>query len=413
MMRCGLLGRTLGHSYSPAIHKTLGGAYTYELFEVEPENLPGFLARKDWDGLNVTIPYKQAVIPFCQSLSPDASAIGSVNTILRRADDSHCGDNTDARGFLYMLQGLGVWVTGKKVLVLGSGGSSRTVCHVLREGSVGEVIVISREGTHTYETLDRHTDAQILVNTTPVGMYPETGKAPVDLARFPRLEAVLDLIYNPARTCLLQDAEARGIPHIGGLPMLVGQAAAAASIFSGKVITAEKETQALSLIRRQMENLIFVGMPGSGKSTIGQLAAAHMGRPFVDADQAIEEAAGYTIPEIFAREGEAGFRCRETKILETLGRQSGLVIATGGGAVTRPENYPHLHQNGVILWLERDLAALAREGRPLSQSADLQAMYQARRPYYQRFADRTVQNAGAPEAVAQTALEVFMKHLGH
>ncbi|MCL2563552.1 MAG: shikimate kinase [Oscillospiraceae bacterium] len=412
-MLCGLLGRTLTHSYSPAIHEALGGGYNYELFEVEPDNLPAFLERDNIHGLNVTIPYKRAVLPYCAELSPTAATIGSVNTLLRRPGGTLYGDNTDAMGFLAMLHRSGIVVEGKKVLVLGSGGSGRTVCHVLQRQYAGEIVTISRSGSNRYDNLDRHADAHVIVNTTPVGMFPMTGETPIDLDRFPRLEGVLDLIYNPARTRLLLDAEARGIPHIGGLPMLVGQAAGAATLFSGLEIPREREQAALHELRHRMENLILIGMPGSGKTTVGRLAAKRLGRPFLDADLALEAAAGNTIPEIFRAEGETGFRRRETLVLKTLGKQSGLVIATGGGAVTQLENYPHLHQNGLIICLERDLTDLPREGRPLSQAASLGTMYAKRRPLYRHFADRTVANIGDPKAVADKVLEVFYETLSH
>ena len=413
-MRCGLLGRTLGHSYSPAIHAALsGGDYSYELFEVEPENLASFLEQGDFHGLNVTIPYKTAVIPFCKQLSPDATAIGSVNTIIRFPDGSLYGNNTDAVGFLVMLQKSGIMVKRRKVLVLGSGGSSRTVCRILKEQKAGEIVLVSRNGPVCYEDLDRHADADVIVNTTPVGMYPNTEASPVELSRFPRLKGVLDLIYNPTRTRLLQEAERRNIPHLGGLPMLVGQAAEAMALFISRIADGPEQHTVLQMLRRQMENLILIGMPGSGKSTIGRLVAKSMGRPFLDADQAIEEAADCTIPEIFQQEGEGGFRRRETEVLAALGKRSGLVIATGGGCVTRPENYPHLHQNGTIVHLERALTALPREGRPLSLTGDLEAMYKIRLPLYQSFADRTVENAGDPETVAAQVLEVFYETLSH
>jgi len=413
--RCGLLGRTLKHSYSPAIHEALGGDYSYELFEVEPEDLSEFMNRIDWSGLNVTIPYKQAVIPYCKSLSQTATIIGSVNTILRLSDGSLHGDNTDAAGFLTMLHQSNIAVSGKKVLVLGSGGSSLTVRHVLKEENAGEIVVISRNGTETYKNLDRHKDAQIIVNTTPVGMYPNTGKSPVELDGFPMLDGVLDLIYNPARTRLLMDAEARGVPNIGGLSMLVGQAAAAAKQFIDEArgrfscfLNVNSSTQqdrgrkqenrplascdfVVNLMQRQMENMILIGMPGSGKSVIGQLLAKQLNRPFVDIDNEIEKTAGRTIPEIFEQDGEEYFRKMETQAIERWGKESGLVIATGGGAVTREENYCHMHQNGRIVFIKRDVSKLERSDRPLSQG-DMQAMYEQRFPLYKRFADYTVQN---------------------
>ena len=391
MRRCGLLGQTLKHSYSPAIHRALGVGYSYELFEVEPENLAVFMSNTDWDGLNVTIPYKQAVIPYCASLSPDAIAIGSVNTIVRSSDGDLYGDNTDAVGFLAMLRQSGIAVTGKKVLVLGSGGSSLTVRHVLKNQHAGEIIIISRHGEETYETIDRHKDAQIIVNTTPVGMYPSTGMSPIELDRFPMLEGVLDIIYNPARTRLLIDAETRGIPNIGGLSMLVGQAAEAAAMFCGVVMDGQREQKIIHMLQEQMENIILIGMPGSGKSVIGQLLAKQLNRPFVDIDNEIEKTAGRTIPEIFEQDGEEYFRKMETQAIERWGKESGLVIATGGGAVTREENYCHMHQNGRIVFIKRDVSKLERSDRPLSQG-DMQAMYEQRFPLYKRFADYTVQN---------------------
>jgi len=410
MMRfCGLLGQTLKHSYSPAVHGALlkqSGDYSYELFEVEPEDLASFMNEGSWDGTNVTIPYKQAVIPYCTSLSPAAIAIGSVNTIVRRSGGGIYGDNTDAVGFLAMLRQSGIVVKGKKVLVLGSGGSSLTVCHVLNEEGAGEIVVISRNGTNTYENLNRHANAQVIVNTTPVGMYPNTGKSPVELDGFPMLEGVLDLIYNPARTCLMMEAEKKGIPNIGGLTMLVGQAAGAAKLFSGMVTSGQREQEIVQLMQKQMENIILIGMPGSGKSTIGHILAERLNaegnhRTFIDIDKEIEKAEGRTIPEIFEQSGEEDFRKIETKLIAQYGKESGLIIATGGGAVTREENYPHLHQNGRIIFIERDVNKLERSGRPLSQG-DIQSMYEQRLPLYQRFADYTVQNDGEyQETVSQ------------
>ncbi len=410
MSRFGLLGRALGHSYSPRLHAMLGD-YIYELCPVEPEELGEFLRRGDFDGLNVTIPYKEAVIPYCRALSAEAEAIGSVNTLTRLPDGSLYGDNTDAVGFWGMLRKSWISVAGRKVLVLGSGGASRTVCHVLWKQGAKEVVVISRKGEHNYSNLGCHRDAEIIVNTTPLGMYPETEAVPLALKRFPQCRGVLDLIYNPARTRLLMDAEDLGIPHWGGLTMLVSQAAAASERFTGHAVPPERQDEMEAALRRETENICLVGMPGSGKSTIGAMLAKRTGRTFVDADAVVEERAGVSIPELFRLEGEAGFRRREAAILAELGKQSSLVIATGGGCVTREENYRSLHQNGLIVFLERAPDVLPREGRPLSQGADLKKLYQTRLPLYRRFADVTVQNDDAMEAVAdriwEEADEVF------
>ncbi len=398
-MRCGLLGRTLSHSYSPQIHKHFGD-YRYELYPVEPEDLHAFLTGGGFDGLNVTIPYKEAVLPYCAALSAEAAAIGSVNTLVRRADGSLFGDNTDALGFRSMLTQSGIDPQGKKALVLGSGGASRTVCHVLRQAGAGELLVISRSGADNYETLHRHRDTQLLVNCTPLGMYPENDTAPLSLQDFPALTGVLDLIYNPARSRLLLEAAALRLPHMGGLPMLVSQAAAASARFTGRVVSPETEAALLRRIAMEMENIILIGMPGSGKSTVGRLLAEQLGRPFVDADEAIEAAHG-PIPAIFRQGGESGFREKESAILRDLGRRSGWVIATGGGCVTREENYAYLRQNGCLVFLTRPLEQLARKGRPLSLGADLDALCRQRLPQYRRFADITIPNKGtAAEAAA-------------
>ncbi|MCR5576852.1 MAG: shikimate kinase [Oscillospiraceae bacterium] len=405
-MRCGLLGEKLGHSYSPLIHAELAD-YEYLPYEKAPDELESFVRSGDWHGLNVTIPYKKTVIPFCGELSGTAAAIGSVNTLLRRPDGTIYGDNTDAFGFETLLkQTLPGSIAGKKALVLGTGGASATVCAVLRKHGA-QITAISRSGENNYQNLDRHADAALLVNTTPLGMYPQNGVSPVELSAFPRLECVLDVVYNPARTALLLQAEERGVPCAGGLTMLVAQAKRSAELFLGRSLPEGETARITALLSRSMRNIILIGMPGCGKSTVGSCLSESLGRPFLEADRELEKAAGRTIPEIFADEGEAGFRLRETEILRELGKRSGTVIATGGGCVTRAENYPLLHQNGTIVWLTRELSKLAREGRPLSQNADLGGMYAVRAPLYARFADCSVENRGTPEETAAAILEVL------
>lgn len=401
-MKCGLLGRKLGHSYSPQIHSLLN-SYSYELFEREPEELASFLRDGDFTGINVTIPYKKDVIPFLDELSPAARKIGSVNTIVRRADGSLFGHNSDYFGFVSLVKHSGIAVADKKVLVLGSGGTSNMVVTALKD--LGAVpVVISRSGENNYNNLDRHADAAVIVNATPVGMYPNTGISPIDLGLFPKLEGVLDVVYNPAKTKLLLDAEARGIPHANGLWMLVAQAKEASEYFTGQKLPDEVIGKIHKTLSHQMKNLILIGMPGCGKSTIGAALAQLLGREFVDADGEVVKSAGKPIPEIFAQDGEEVFRQWETAALESLGRQSGLVIATGGGCVTRERNYPALHQNGYIVWLERALSLLPTDGRPLSQTNRLEEMYALRKPMYEAFADIRVENAGSPE---QTVREIL------
>ena len=406
-MRCGLLGKSLAHSYSPQIHSYLGN-YTYELFEKQPEELTTFLKNADFSGINVTIPYKKDVIPFCDELTERAKALGAVNTIIRRPDGTLIGHNTDYFGFQYMVSKTGLSVSGKKVLVLGSGGASVTAVAVLKDlGAI--VIVISRNGENNYNNLHRHKDAAIIVNATPVGMYPHAGESPVNLDDFPGLEGVLDIVYNPARTKLLLDAEARGIPFENGLSMLVAQAKEASEWFTGSQMDNSVIGKIDHILRKQMENIILIGMPGCGKSTIGSLLAQATGKLFVDVDAEIVRSAQMSIPEIFANEGEDGFRRWETKVLAQIGQRSGLVIATGGGCVTKAENYPLLHQNGTIYWLQRDISVLPKDGRPLSQSGKLEQMWKIRKPLYEMFADHIVDNNRQPNETVNEILKGYVQ----
>ena len=393
-MKCGLLGRKLGHSYSPQIHDSLGD-YSYGLFEKEPGELADFLKQGDWDGINVTVPYKKDVIPYLDELTPVAARLGAVNTIVRR-NGKLIGHNTDYFGFLTMLRRSSLDVSGKKVLGLGSGGASNTAVAVLEELGAN-VVVISRQGTNHYGNLHMHKDAALLVNTTPVGMFPQTGISPVSLDTFPVLEGVLDVIYNPARTKLLLDVEKRGLVTMNGLLMLVAQAKEAAEWFTGSAIDDRVIEAIYRKLRHQMENIVLIGMPGCGKSSIGKLLSEKTGGRFVDADAEVLRAAGKSIPEIFSQDGEEAFRNLETEVLSELGKQSGLIIATGGGCVTKERNYPLLHQNGTIIWLKRDIASLPTDGRPLSQSNRLEEMYQIRKPLYEAFADHVISNDGDPE----------------
>ena len=404
-MKCGLLGRKLGHSYSPQIHNLLGD-YSYVLFEKEPEELENFLKNGDFSGLNVTIPYKKEVIPYLSELSPTAQKMGCVNTVLRKSDGTLYGHNTDYFGFTSLVRHAGLSVAGKKVLVLGSGGASNTAAAALKDLGASPV-VISRSGENNYGNLHLHRDAAAIVNATPVGMYPNTGVSPIDLALFPHLEGVLDVIYNPARTQLLLDAENLGIPRENGLWMLVAQAKEAAEVFAGGKISDEVIEKIYRRLSHQMKNIVLIGMPGCGKSTIGTLLAEKLGRPLADADEKIISLAVKSIPDIFAQDGEPTFRDWETKALTELGKQSGLVIATGGGCVTQKRNYPLLHQNGYLVWLERDCSVLPTDGRPLSQANDLGKMYAARKPLYEAFADIRVENTGTPAETVQKILDAL------
>lgn len=406
MLKCGLLGEKLGHSYSPQIHSMLAD-YEYKLFEKSPEELEAFLKSGEFDGLNVTIPYKKAVMPYCTELSPTAAQIGSVNTIVRRSDGSLYGDNTDAFGFENLILHNGIEVKGKKALVLGTGGASVTAQAVLKNLGASEVVVISRRGEDNYENIAKHADAEIIANTTPVGMYPNNGKAAVDLTQFPKLSGVLDVVYNPARTALLLQAERLGIPCAGGLYMLVSQAKRSCELFTGKSIPDSEIDRIECVLSHQMQNIVIIGMPGSGKTTVSTMLAEKLGRKIFDTDTIVSENAGMTIPEIFAVQGEAGFRRLETEATAEVGKLSGNIISTGGGVVTVADNYGLLHQNGVIVWIERDTNKLARDGRPISLSSDLNELYAARLPLYDRFADIKADNNGDINDTVNAIMEMI------
>ena len=404
--RCGLIGEKLGHSFSPAIHGKLAD-YEYRLYELSPGQLGPFLEKKEFDGLNVTIPYKKTVIPYCDELTEAAKSIGSVNTIVKRPDGTLLGHNTDYDGIMWLLKNAGAQVKGKKAVVLGTGGASLTVQAALRNLGAAPVVVISRSGEDNYENIARHSDAKILINATPVGMYPKTGVSPVDLDVFTALEGVFDVVYNPAKTQLLLEAEKRGIPCANGLGMLVAQAKAACERFTGQPVADEKVYTIKAEMERTTRNVMLIGMPGSGKSTVGAALAESLGRRLVDVDERIVEMAGCSIPEIFAKDGEEGFRQIEHQALCEVSKESGLVIATGGGVVTRPENLDPMRQNSLIVWLLRDTALLPKDGRPLSQTNSLTEMFNVREPLYRAAADCIADNNGSLEDTVKQILEAM------
>ena len=407
----GLLGRKLGHSWSVPIHTALG-CQGYRLIELEPTELGDFLHQPNIGGLNVTIPYKRDVMPFCDVIDPMAEAIGSVNTLTRRADGKLYAFNTDAAGFCWMAERAGISFTGKKAVVLGSGGASLTAVACAKKLGAREVVVISRSGENNYGNLARHADAEIVVNTTPVGMFPNTGVSPVDLTAFPRCSGVLDVVYNPRRTALLLQAEELGIPCSDGLPMLVAQAKAAEEHFFETPIPDCENERILTQLRQECTNIVLIGMPGCGKTTVGQALATLTGREAIDLDQCIVEKAGRSIPEIFAAEGEPAFRALEREVTAEVGKLSGKIILTGGGVVKDRRNYAPLHQNGRIYQLVRDLNALPTDGRPLSQGADLAAMWKERAPLYAAFRDAAMGNNGTVEDTAADIWRDFCENSG-
>ena len=394
-MDYGLIGARLGHSHSPRIHAALAG-YNYQLRELKEEELAGFLTERAFRGINVTIPYKKAVMPFCAELGEGARRIGCVNTIVKRSDGSLYGDNTDYYGFCQTARRAGVTFAGRHVLILGSGGTSLTAFQAAEDLGAASVERVSRSGELNYETVYRREETEIVVNTTPVGMFPKNGERAVDLSRFPRLQGVVDVVYNPLRTAFLLQAEALGVPAAGGLPMLVAQARRASELFTGERIPEERMEAVLREVAADVTNVVLIGMPGSGKSTVGAALARRLEWPFVDADEEIVRRAGRSIPEIFAEDGEERFRTLETEVLSDLGKRSGIVLATGGGAVLFERNLPLLRQNGRIYRITRDVSRLATCGRPLSSSPErLREMERERAPFYERAADVTVSNDGS------------------
>lgn len=411
-MRFGLLGRTLGHSFSPQIHAMIAD-YRYDLFEVEPENLPAFFSEGDWQGLNVTIPYKETVMPYCDDISEQARRIGCVNTLVRRADGSLFGTNTDYDGLAFALDNAGIDINEKKCLVLGNGATSKTVCTVLADQGARDIVVFGRHDAVPYSDIALHHDAEVIVNATPVGMYPNNGARLIDLSRFTTLEACFDVIYNPSRSQFLLDAERLGVNICDGLPMLVAQAVYAAKAFINLDQPRTKIAPILSKMRADDENIVLIGMPGVGKTTVGQALAERLQRTFVDIDNVITERYG-SVPDYINTHGEAAFRAIESATIADIGKGHGLVIATGGGSPTVAANKDLLRQNGRIYWLTRPLEDLPTDGRPLSSGGleTLRRLFAERRDCYANFADMTLENRDIDTTVSQI-LEDFHEAMHH
>lgn len=397
----GLIGRKLGHSISPEIHAALGNPH-YSLYELEPDELPKFLADTRLKALNVTIPYKIDVIPLCASLDPLAEAIGSVNTLVRQPDGTWKGYNTDAYGLRCMMRAGGLTFAKQQVLVLGNGGVSQTIQAIAKLDGCASLTVLDIAGTeYNYDDLPCFFDSTtLIVNATPVGMYPKAGKSLVDLAQFPHLTGVAEVIYNPQRTAMLLQAERMCLPYAGGLTMLVAQAKQAAEHFFGTPVDDAKIAEIGAKMQADAENIVLIGMPGSGKTTIGEALGTLTGREVVDLDAEIVKKAGKPIPEIFAESGEEGFRAIETAVTAECSAKRGVILVTGGGVVTRDVNYDPLRSNGRIYQICRPVSELSREGRPLSIGADLNKMAEIRMPLYQKFADIAIENNSTPDAAA-------------
>lgn len=412
-MKYGLIGEKLSHSFSKEIHEALAD-YTYEIRELTPDEVAPFLAAREFEGINVTIPYKEKVIPHLDEISDAARMIGAVNTV-KNVGGRLIGDNTDFYGMREMILRAGIEIKGKKALILGTGGTSKTAKAVLTDLGASEIIVVSRkesDKTVTYETaLAHHSDAEIIVNTTPLGMYPNTDARPIDLYSFPNLTGVIDAIYNPLRTNLILEAQKLGIPTVGGLMMLILQAARASEIFLGEKLDNGKVEQVVKSIFESKENIVLIGMPGCGKSTIGKILAEITGRSFIDTDTVIGELTGKHPAEIIRESGEDAFRDIETQAVREISKRSGTVIATGGGIVKRSENIPLLRQNGRIIYLNCPTDELPiTPDRPLSSSrAAIEKLFLTRNLLYTLAADATVNvsHKNAPDIAAAEILTVF------
>ena len=391
MNKFGLIGQPLGHSFSPLIHSYLGD-YEYELYPLMHKELSSFMQHNPLSGFNVTIPYKTDVIAFCSELSEKAAKIKSVNTVIKRADGSYFGDNTDYDGFLDLLGDNAAKIVGKKVLILGSGGTEKAVRTALLDLGASPVITISRSGEDNYDNLSRHYDAFAIINTTPVGMYPENGKSPISLNHFTKCRLVLDMIYNPAKTKLLLDAENLSIPCSNGLYMLVSQAKKASELFQNKSIPNGKVLEITNTLSRKTKNIILIGMPGSGKTSVGKALAKITNRPFYDTDDIIVNEKGIDVPYILKTKGEHFFREIETEVLREVTKKSGAVIAVGGGVVTVPQNYELLRQNSTVVLILRNLRKLSTKNRPLSQEKGVKELYHERKSLYDDWADYTFYN---------------------
>lgn len=401
----GLLGRKLGHSLSPQIH-SLYGSYPYRLFCREENELDSFFADKTVNAFNVTIPYKTEAFRRCDELSETAKKTGNVNTVIRKADGTLYGDNTDYFGFMMTAKRYGADFRNKKVLVLGSGGASLTVQTVAKDSGAREIVVVSRSGENNYNNIAKHFDSEIIVNATPVGMFPNNGEKLIDLKNFSKAECVLDLVYNPLKTQLLLDAEELSLNCGNGLYMLAAQALRSAELFLNKKLDVSLIEKAYDEIMKQSRNIIFVGMPSCGKSTVGKILAEKLGRKIVDIDVEIEKNLNKKIPEIFSENGEDFFRKKESEIIKEATKNLGCVVATGGGAVIKKENRNAIKQNGIVVYLKRDLCELSTVGRPLSENEGaVRLLYEERREIYESIADITVEVGGNAQKTAERVKE--------
>ncbi len=399
-MEYGLIGLKLSHSFSPEIHKSFK-KYEYELKEISAIKLGKFFKKKDFKGLNVTIPYKQAVMPYLDEISETALKIGAVNTIVNK-NGRLFGDNTDLFGVIYTLEKSKISVKDKTVAVLGSGGASKTVVYALKHLGAKKIFVVSRQGRTNYNSIKKHKEVEIMINASPVGMYPNNGECLVHLTDYPKLEGVVDLIYNPEITEFLAQAKNLGIKHINGLYMLVAQAFKACEIFTDEKLDQSIIDKTVEMVRKETKNYTFIGMPGCGKTSIGKLVSEKSNREFFDCDLEFEMTYQLTPARYIEIFGEKSFREKENKVVESLCSQSRNVISTGGGAVINTENRKNIKSNSIVVWIKRDLEKLSTEKRPLSKNLEeLKKLYATREKYYSEIADIIVENNGDMKSVVE------------
>lgn len=390
MKKYALLGEKLSHSFSPQIHKLLGD-YEYELLETSRENLKNAVFNPNYAGFNVTIPYKKEAIKYLDEISEEAQKIGSVNTVVKKNGKIY-GFNTDYYGFKYMLETASINPKGLKVLILGNGGVCPTVKTALEDMGAKEILIISRKGENNYDNISIHSDTDMIVNTTPVGMFPNNGESPVNLDNFPKIKYIADLIYNPLKTRLVLEGEKRGIKSVGGISMLVSQAKKASELFTECEIPDIKQKNIIEKIVKNKKNIVLIGMPGCGKSTLGNLLAMKIGYDFYDTDKIIENEYNINISDFIKEKGEESFRKLESEVIGKIGKTNHAVISVGGGAVTVEENCFNLKQNSAVIWVKRDLNELTDKDRPISQKYGVEKLYEMRKPIYQAVSDFEIEN---------------------
>lgn len=409
-MEYGLIGENLSHSYSKIIHEHFG-LYKYILYNMSLNELENFLKTKKFKGINITIPYKKTAVIFCDKLDITAKKIGSVNTLIVDINNNVIGYNTDYYGLKYTIERSNIFLKNKKVIILGNGGTSATAKALATDLQAKEILVVSRDGLINYNTIYNYLDADIIINTTPVGMYPNSKEKLIDISRFKNLSGLIDVIYNPFYTSLMLDAKTHNVPVAGGFPMLIAQAKASAEIFKDISLDNSLIENTVKKLFIELSNIVLVGMPGSGKTTVGKIIAKKLNKRFIDIDFEIEKIYQMNITEIFKTFGEKEFRKAESDLLKKYGKKNNIVISTGGGAVLNLENYISLIQNGRIYWINRELNLLETEGRPLSgKLSELENIYQVRKSLYEFFSDKIIDNNSSIKITIQKILDDFYEN---